>query len=331
MYIFNRIKSIALFLTLSIFLSSCKDDSEITTPITQSETDSKLAPAKLPTGFTSNIATVNGVKIHYVKAGTGSQVVVLLHGWPETWFEWHRIMPELATKYTVIAPDLRGIGDSDKTLLTQGFDKKTLAADLRGLMQSLGYNKINLLGHDIGLMVAYAYASEYPSDVNKLVLLDAPIPGIEPFWTGLLQDSRSWHFGFYATDGASAARTIGPNIRSYLEEFIKKFSANPSAFTKEEIDEIARVYSQPGALESSFGWYKAVYTTDVAANKERAKTKLTMPILALGGEFSGPYVLPMVQGLGTNVTGGTIPGSGHWIAQEQPKALLDRIVPFFAQ
>jgi pimeloyl-ACP methyl ester carboxylesterase len=323
----SKILFIACF---GFLLGSCKSD-EIVTPLTQAEQDVKLPAAALPTGFTSKTTIVNGVKLHYVTGGTGAQVVVLLHGWPETWYEWHRVMPDLAAKYTVIAPDLRGIGESDRTLLPKGFDKKTLAGDLRGLLQQLNYKSINLVGHDIGLMVAYAYASEYPTDVKKLVLMDAPIPGIEPFWTGLLQDSRSWHFGFYATDGAAAAKTIGSDIRGYLDGFIKKFSANPAAFTADEMNEIARAYSQPGALESSFGWYKAVYSLDVEANKERAKTKLTMPVLAMGGEYSGPYVLPMVQLLATNVEAGTIANSGHWIMQEQPKAWLDKVLPFLAK
>jgi pimeloyl-ACP methyl ester carboxylesterase len=310
---------------------SCKTETEIVVPPTQMETDAKLTPATPPTGFTSKFATVNGVRLHYVQGGTGSQVVVLLHGWPETWYEWHRVMPELAKTYTVIAPDLRGIGESDKTLLPDGFDKRTLAADLNGLIQSLGYSRINLIGHDIGQMVAYDYAAIYPNNVRKLVVMDAPIPGIEPFWTGLLQDARSWHFGFYGNDGAAAARTIGTNVRDYLTDFIKKFSGNPTAFTAEEINEIARVYSQKGALESSFGWYKAVYTKDVAQHKELSKTKLTMPILAMGGEYSGSYMFPMYQLLGNNVEEAVIKGSGHWIVQEQPQQFLDKVIPFLAK
>jgi pimeloyl-ACP methyl ester carboxylesterase len=319
-------QSVFLAFLLCFALVGCDSDDSVT-PLTQAEQDVLLAPAQPPAGFTSRTATVNGVNLHYVIGGQGAQVVVLLHGWPETWYEWHRIMPALAERYTVLAPDLRGIGESNRTLLPNGFDKRTLAADLRGLLQQLGYSKINLVGHDIGQMVAYAYAAQYPTDVNKLVAMDAPLPGIEPFWTGLLQDSRSWHFGFYATDGAAAANII--DIRDYLVEFIKKFSANPNAFTAEEINEIARVYSQPGALESSFGWYKAVYTLDIGHNVEHAQTKLTMPVLALGGEFSGTYMLSMWQTVATNVEGGTIPGSGHWIVQEQPQAFLDVLLPFF--
>jgi pimeloyl-ACP methyl ester carboxylesterase len=322
---------VVLMAALSTTLVSCKDDNDVIINSSQMETDAKLAPALPPAGFTSNTATVNGVQLHYVKGGTGNKVVVLLHGWPETWYEWHRVMPEIAKTYTVIAPDLRGIGSSNRTLLPDGFDKKTLAEDLNGLLQSLGYNDIYLVGHDIGQMVAYNYAALYPASVKKLVVMDAPIPGIEPFWTGLLQDPRSWHFGFYAADGAAAARTIGSSIRDYLFDFIKKFAANPNAFTQDELNEIARAYSQTGALESSFGWYKAVYTKDIALHKQLSATKLSMPILAMGGEYSGPYMLPMYQLLGSNVEGATITGSGHWIVQEQPQQFLDKVLPFLSR
>lgn len=325
----KALRYLLVICVLSFSFTSCDDDDSVA--LTQAEQDAQLPPASPPTGFTSNTATVNGVRLHYVKGGQGSQVVVLLHGWPETWYEWHRVMPALAQNYTVIAPDLRGTGDSDRTLLPNGYDKRTLAADLRGLLQQLGYSRIFLVGHDIGMMVAYAYAAQYPDDVRKLVLMDAPLPGVEPFWTSLLQDQRSWHFGFYATDGAAAANIIGTNIRDYITDFIKKFAANPDAFTQDELDEIARVYSQEGVLESSFGWYKAVYALDIGHNREHAQKLLTMPVLALGGEFSGPYVLPMIQTVAANVRGGTIPNSGHWIVQEQPQAFLDRVLPFFAE
>lgn len=320
------------FVTLALIstLAACTDNESEMTPRTQAQQDARLPAAPLPASFTSQTATVNGVRLHYVIGGQG-EPLVLLHGWPETWYEWHRVMPALAQRYTVIAPDLRGIGESDQALLPNGFDKKTLAADLRGLTQQLGYPSINLVGHDIGLMVAYSYAAEYPGAVRKLVLMDAPIPGIEPFWTGLLQDPRSWHFGFYAADGESAVRTVGTDIRQYITDFIQKFAANKTAFTADELNEIARVYSQPGALRSSFDWYKAVYSLDIAQNRLYAQQRLTMPVLALGGEFSGPYVLPMVQSLATNVRGGTIANSGHWIVQEQPQAFLDRVLPFLAE
>jgi pimeloyl-ACP methyl ester carboxylesterase len=322
------------FLLYPFFFSviwSCRTDpNDVVAPVLQADVDARQAPATPPTGFSIRTATANGVRLQYVIGGQGDPVV-LLHGWPESWYEWHRVMPALAQRYTVIVPDLRGIGGSDNTLLPNGFDKRTLAADVRALVQQLGYSRINLVGHDIGMMVAYAYASQYPADVRKLVVMDAPLPGIDPYWTGLLQDSRSWHFGFYATDGAAAARIIGPSIRDYLVDFIRKFAANPNAFTTEEINEIARVYSQPGALRSSFDWYKAVYSQDISQNREHSQRRLAMPVLALGGEFSGPYVLPMMQSVASNVQGGTVPNCGHWIVQEQPQAFLDRVLPFLAQ
>src|SRR6478736_5284462 len=149
-----------------------------------------LKPVQPPSNFKSITANVNGIKIHYVIGGTG-EPLLLIHGFGQNWYMWNRLLPELSKHFTVIAPDLRGVGESDKPKI--GYDKKTMASDIHELTKELGYTNINLVGHDIGLMVAYAYASQYGQEVKKLALLDALLPGIEPVWTKLY--TSIWHFG----------------------------------------------------------------------------------------------------------------------------------------
>jgi pimeloyl-ACP methyl ester carboxylesterase len=174
-----------------------------------------------PAGFRHANARVNGINLHYVVGGQG-EPVVLLHGFPQTWYEWHRIMPQLGERYTVIAPDLRGGGLSDKPVPANGYDKKLLAEDIHQLVQQLGHSKVRLVGHDIGLMVAYAYASLYPGEVEQLVVLDAPLPGIEPIWSFINQDPRSEHFRAYQQPGYE--QTYVGQERQKLTEFYQRFS-----------------------------------------------------------------------------------------------------------
>jgi pimeloyl-ACP methyl ester carboxylesterase len=185
-----------LVLLLAGLLVSCSDDDQPSAPDLQ-------PPA--PAGFRHANARVNGINLHYVTGGQG-EPVVLLHGFPQTWYEWHRIMPQLGERYTVIAPDLRGGGLSDKPVPASGYDKKLLAEDIHQLVQQLGHSRVRLVGHDIGLMVAYAYASLYPGEVDQLVVLDAPLPGIEPIWSFINQDPRSEHFRAYQQPGKPAGR-----------------------------------------------------------------------------------------------------------------------------
>jgi pimeloyl-ACP methyl ester carboxylesterase len=155
--------------------------------------DTSLArPAIPPSDFKSQIVNINGINIHYVIGGTG-EPLLLIHGFGQNWYMWNRLLPELSKHFTVIAPDLRGVGESDKP--DSGYDKKTLAADLHGLIKKLGYTNINVVGHDIGLMVAYAYAAQYQDEVKKIALLDALLPGIEPVWSEVR--AKAWWFGFF--------------------------------------------------------------------------------------------------------------------------------------
>lgn len=280
------------------------------------------APAPLPAGFTSATAQVNGIRLHYVLGGTG-EPLVLLHGWPQTWYEWQRLMAPLSTHYTVVVPDLRGFGASEKP--ATGYDTRTLAEDIHALVRHLKLTRIRLVGHDIGLMVAYAYAAAYPADVHKLVILDAPIPGIEPVWSQV--KASRWHFGFNATPHL-AEHLLAGRERYYLEYMYAASAANKTAFTAAEVDEFVRAYAAPGAMGASLQVYKA-FDTSAAQNQASAQTKLPMPVLALGGDKSfGPRIVAMAELVATDVRGGSIPNCGHWVAEENPNYLLAQLQAF---
>lgn len=272
--------------------------------------------------FTHHTATVNGVRLHYVMGGKG-EPVVLLHGWPTTWYEWRRIMPALASRYTVIAPDTRGLGDSSRP--TGGYDKRTLASDIYGLVQQLGFKQINLVGHDLGGQIAYAYANAHPENVRRLVILDVPIPGLAGW-----DEIRNWHFPFHAARDIPEALVQGKE-RMYITHFYTAFAYNPAAFTEEDIDEYTRTYSAPGAMRAGFEYYRA-FPEDVRQNREYAKTKLKMPVLALGGA-SATNTLPLRQmrEVSSDVRGGVMEGCGHWLATECPDELTRRLLAFFAE
>jgi pimeloyl-ACP methyl ester carboxylesterase len=289
-------------------------------------------PAPPPAGFRSESAEVNGIRLHYVIGGQGD-AVVLVHGWPQTWYEWHRLMPQLADRYTVIAPDLRGAGESDKPFTSTGYPKVLLAEDLHQLVRTLGFERVFLVGHDIGVMVAFAYAMQYPEEVRRLVLLDVPVPGAEPYWTQAEQDPRLWHVGFHNERGF-AERMVQGREREYLTHFYEKYSfGGRNPMTAEEVDEFVRAYSQPGALTGGFEWYRA-FSQDEQDNAAllRQRGKLRMPVLALGGESSGgPTMVPMARTIAEDVRGGSIPGAGHWMVEEQPELLLQELLAFFGE
>lgn len=269
---------------------------------------------------------VNGIRLHYVKAGSG-EPLVLLHGWPQSWYEWLHIIPAMAKKFTVIAPDLRGFGDSDKP--SSGYDKRTVAQDIRELVLQLGFKNINLAGHDIGMMVAYEYASQYPAEVQKLSVLDAALPGL-----GLeaLQDSSMfphlWHFGFFRAPGIAETLIQGKE-RIFLSSFIRELSYNPYAVTNDEINEYSNRMSAPGALRSSFEHYRS-FPIDAENNISNAKTKLPMPVLAIGGSHSmGLQVGKIMEPLANNVRSVSIDKCGHWVPEEQPEELIQLFSDFF--
>lgn len=274
--------------------------------------------------FTHHTATVNGVRLHYVMGGKGDPVV-LLHGWPTSWYEWRHIMPTLAQRYTVIAPDMRGLGDSQRP--TTGYDKRTLAEDIYQLVRQLGCQRIFLVGHDLGGQVAYAYASAHPQDVLKLAILEVPIPGLEG-WEEAKQ--RLWHFAFHAVRDLPEALIAGRE-QIYLSWFYQDSAYNPAAITEAQIDEYVRIYSAPGALRAGFEYYRA-FPEDVRQNREYAKTKLQMPVLALGGETSlKDFPLRQLQAVASDVRGSVIERCGHWIPDERPDYLTQQLLAFFSE
>jgi pimeloyl-ACP methyl ester carboxylesterase len=274
--------------------------------------------------FSHHIASINGIQMHYVIGGQGD-LVVLLHGWPQTWYEWHKVMPTLAKNYTVIAPDLRGLGDSSNPLT--GHDGNTTAEDLYQLLSQLDLKqKINLVGHDIGVQTAYSYAAIHPDNVSKLVILDVPVLGILPKET----DSRLWHVPFHQVPDIPEFLVEGKE-RDYLSIFYKFWAYNPEAITEADIDEYSSHYSAPGGMRAGFEYYRA-FPTQEEQNREFSKVKLQMPVLALGGEHSfGTAALKSMKLLATNVSGGIVPFSGHWIAEERPDFLIKELLKFFSE
>ena len=274
-----------------------------------------------PAGFTSSSAKVNGVNIHYVKGGKGD-ALVLIHGFGQNWYMWNRLLPELSKHFTVIMPDLRGLGESGKPV--SGYDKKTMATDVHELIKSLGYKSIKLAGHDIGLMVAYAYAAQYGSEVTKLALLDALLPGIEPVWTDV--KAHAWWFGFF-TWPASGSIVAGKE-KEFLTNFWPVVGHVKGAFTTAEVNEFVRAYQVKGSTTGSFHWF-AAFEQDAADNLKFAQQKLTMPLLAIGGEYSASYMPEHCKLVATNVTGAIIKGAGHWLVQENTAQLQAELLKFF--
>jgi pimeloyl-ACP methyl ester carboxylesterase len=268
--------------------------------------------------FSHHTVSVNGIQMHYVIGGQGPPVV-LLHGWPETWYEWHKIMPALAKNYTVIAPDLRGLGDTSKP--NTGYDGNTTAEDIYQLLSQLRTQKIYLVGHDVGVLTAYSYAASHPNNVSKLVILD--VPPLPP--SGF--EKCCWWFSFHQTPDIPEMLTAGKE-REYLSWFYRH-AYNPEAITQADIDKYVASYSAPGGMRAGFEYYRAFPIT-LEQNKEHANVKLTMPVLALGGEHSfGSAALTSMKSLATDVRGGIVPFSGHWIAEERPDFLIKELAKFF--
>lgn len=273
-------------------------------------------------GVTSHTVEVNGVRLHYRTAGVGPSLI-LLHGYAETSRMWVPIMPLLAERFTVIAPDLPGIGDSD--VPPAGLDMKSAAISIHALARALGVEKAEVVGHDIGLMVAYAYAAQFPAEVTKLVLMDAFLPGVEG-WEAIYNDPHVWHFRF---NGATPEALVAGRERTYFEYFWNDLAADG----KRSIPEADRVaytaaYSRPGRMRA--GWAYFVSFLQAAADfSELAKTKLTIPLLTIGGEKSlGEALAQQGKLVATDVTTIVVKDAGHWILEEQPEATTAALAGF---
>jgi pimeloyl-ACP methyl ester carboxylesterase len=271
-----------------------------------------------------------GLRLHVVTAGDGPRTIVLLHGFPETWWEWRRVIPLLTQAgVRVVAPDYRGAGHSARP--PGGYDKRTMARDLhRLLVEHLDVSDpVVMVGHDIGLMVAHAYAQEYRDAVSHLVVIDAPLPGTAVF-DRLRSDPRVWHFAFHGARDVAEMLVAGRE-RPYLQSFFGARGFDPSAIDGEDFDVFVDAYSAPGAMRAGFELYRAF---DRDAHDTRAALerdgKLTVPVLAVGGATSttGDVVEEMMREVATDVTGIRIADTGHWVPEEQPGPLADAVLRF---
>ena len=272
-----------------------------------------------PTFRSRNIKT-NGATLH-VRVGGKGPAVVMLHGFGDTGDMWAPVAAVLVEDQTVVVPDLRGMGLSSHP--QNGYDKKTQAHDIAQVMDKLKIEKAALVTHDIGNMVGYALAAQFPARVTRWVIIDAPLPGIGP-WDEIIRSPALWHFNFRGPD---VERLVKGRERIYLDRFWNELSANPKAINEATRRHYARLYARPGAMDSAFNQF-AAFTQDAADNKLLAeKGKLTMPIFALGGEHSfGMQLAEIMPLVASDVTGGVITDSGHWVMEEQPQQTTAAIV-----
>jgi pimeloyl-ACP methyl ester carboxylesterase len=277
---------------------------------------------KIPAVFTEHYAGVNGVKLRYFIGGKGS-AVVLLHGYAETSHMWLPIMPELAKNHTVIVPDLRGAGDSSKP--ESGYDKKNMAVDIHALIISLGFKRAEVVGHDIGLMVAYAYAAQFPQETERLVLMDAFLPGIGD-WKNVWLMRDLWHFHFY---GEVPLALVKGRERTYFEHFWNDFAANPKhSISEADRRFYAKEYAKPGGMRAGFEYFRN-FEQDAKDFAELGKTPLPMPVLVLTGEkASGNFLIEQAKLVATNVQGQVVAGSGHWLMEEAPDKVIPALTTF---
>ena len=273
----------------------------------------------------SRFANVNGTRLHYLAAGQG-EPVILLHGYAQNSHMWLPLMAQLAKTHTVIAPDLRGFGRSAKP--DGGYDKKTMAQDIHALTSALGYKRVRIVGHDIGLMVAYAYAAQYPAETDRIVLMDAFLPGVGD-WTHVWLLRDLWHFHFY---GETPLKLVNGRERIYFEHFWNDFAADPKKSVSERDRRFyAKSYHQPGAMRAGFQVFRN-FEQDAKDFSGFAASKLTMPMLVLSGEKAGgQFLIDQGKLVAANVEGVIVKGSGHWLIDEAPGEVIPRLVAFLTR
>jgi pimeloyl-ACP methyl ester carboxylesterase len=270
----------------------------------------------------SRDAVVEGIKIHYLTAGHGP-AVILLHGYTQTSRMWRPIIPLLAEKFTVIAPDLPGIGDS--AIPKDGLDMKTSAIRIHALAKSLGIEKARVVGHDIGLMVAYAYAAQFPAETKKLAVLDAFLPGVAG-WEAVYDDPNVWHFRFH---GPTPEALVSGRERIYFAYFWNDLAADKThSLSNADRQAYVAAYSQPGRMRA--GWaYFAAWPQTAKDFAQLAQTKLAIPVLAIGGEKSlGEVLGQQMKLVATDVTVVVLKDTGHWVMEERPKETIDALMKF---
>ena len=281
-----------------------------------------FAQPSLPASFhATTVHSPAGADI-FVRSGGHGPVVVLIHGYAENSDSWAPLAADLMRDHTVIVPDLRGIGRS--SIPATGYDKKTQAQDIRAVVTSLGFDRTAVVSHDIGIMVAYAYASLFPDKVTKLVVMDAPLPGIDP-WNQIIVSPALWHFNFYGPD---AERLVAGRERIYFDRIWNAFTGDPSQPDDATRNFFTASYTRPGGMRAGFSQFQA-FAQDAKDNQVFAQTKLTMPVLAIGGEKSfGATEAVVFRNVATNVQQGVIANSGHWLMEERPTETVAMIRTF---
>lgn len=287
--------------------------------------------AALP-GFEHRYETVDGVRLHFVAGGTGDgDVIVLLAGFPESWFAWRKVMPLLATDFQVIALDLPGQGDSDRPM--GGYDTQTLAVSVHKLLQQLDITHYFLAAHDVGAWVAFAYAALFGVEVERLALLDAGIPGItlpDSLPTAPERAWRTWHFAFHAIPDLPE-QLIGGREREYLNWFLRRKTANPETFSDQDMEEYLRIFKMEGGLRAGLSYYRAAALSAQQNQLLSANGKLKMPVLALGSDQGSIVDMASpLKNFAENVQGGTIKFCGHFLPEEQPTVVAKELKAFFA-
>ena len=267
-------------------------------------------------------AMVLGAKVHYTMAGRGP-TVILLHGYAETSRMWLPIFPTLAERFTVIAPDLPGIGDSG--IPADGLDMKTAAVRIHELARSLGISKARVVGHDIGLMVAYAYAAQFPAETEKLAVMDAFLPGV-PGWEGVFNNPDLWHFRFH---GPTPEALVQGRERTYFDYYWNDFAAEKSRSIPEaDRKAYAEAYARPGRMKAGWGYF-ATFPQAAKDFAELSQTKLTMPVLSIGGEKSlGAVLGGQMKLVASDVTVVVLKNTGHWLMEENSKETTDALLKF---
>jgi len=283
---------------------------------------SKPLSGNLPNGISSHFVEVNGIRLHYIEIGKGP-LVILLHGWPETSYSWRFTMQALAGQYRVVAPDLRGLGLSERTV--SGYDKKTIATDIKDLIAALGEKHADIVGHDMGGKAAYVMAHLYPSYVSKLVLVDCLIPGTEN--TDALHGG-AWHYAFHMAPEFPEMLTKGRE-KEYISAQIKAWSYRKEAISESTIDEYVRHYATKGGMTAGFNYYRAL-PQDAVLVKTFKNQKLVMPVLAISGAHGvGDKLSKALLNDTVSLQTVIVPDSGHFVAEEDPAAFNSAVVKFF--
>jgi pimeloyl-ACP methyl ester carboxylesterase len=307
----KRVQQVCLAILIIFVLCSC---AAVEAEPAQTRTSGVVISAK--------DAVVDGLKVHYLTAGRGP-ALILLHGYTQTSRMWRPIVPELSERFTVIAPDLPGIGDS--AIPTSGLDMKSAAIKMHALVKSLGVTKASVVGHDIGLMVAYAYAAMYPAEVEKLVVMDAFLPGVSG-WEPVYDNPAMWHFRFH---GPTPEALVQGREKIYFAYFWNDLAADKTRSLPEaDREAYLAAYSKPGRMRAAWAYFAA--WPDTAKDfAELAKTKLTMPVLVIAGDKGSGDVLSQQMNLvAADVKIVLLKDTGHWVMEERPKETREALVKF---